>query len=428
VTQSPLYIKQVTELGDTQKVVATEDICNEQGVSLAKQGTRIDSSLYDRLVRHKLLRPIDCSVSVENPITQLTLVTEAKQLIASEPDLEQAVDSRFIQRDLLTLLGSVHIEPQLGFKLTLCRERSLERYQHMLRVALISLHVASRLRWPTNERLELAAAAIYHDLGELHLDPSLFDGQPLNLARRRQIFSHPTIAYLILKEFSAYHPRVSFAVHQHHERLDGSGYPKGLSGNEVVPAARVIGASELLAVIRLEPERKDSRLFSTAEVLAFNAEKFGNEIVVPLIDAAKRIEVDSDILSYSGTVNKSVLQARMSLLVDILRGAEELDTGSNNEMTAFISRQLGRISAMSNRCCPNLNTSDDLLTLIGEDSVALSELDALVREMIFLVQSTAREAMRRWVKDALPAHDQAPLARWLKNAEMALHSAGFQAE
>lgn len=298
----------------------------------------------------------------------------------------------------------------------------------MLRVALIALHVALRLRWPTNERLDLAAAAMFHDLGEMHLDPALFNGQALSLGKRRQIFSHPTIAYLFLKEFSTYHPRVSMAVHQHHERLDGSGYPKGLAGDDVVPAARVIGASELLAVIRLEPGRNGSRLFSTSEVLAFNTEKFGNDTILPLIEAAKRIETTDDTLADSGYVDKRVLQARLTLLVEILQEAQGLDKGADDEMTAFISGQLGRISAMANRCCADLHSSDELLALFGEDNVALSELDALVREMIFLVQSTAREAMRRWVKEELPARDQGPLARWLRNAEMALHSAGFQSE
>jgi HD-GYP domain-containing protein (c-di-GMP phosphodiesterase class II) len=365
---------------------------------------------------------------VENPVTPLSLVTEAKRLLSNEPDLEQAVDSRFVERDLLTPLGRVHLEPQLAFKMTLCRERSLNRYQHMLRISLVALHVASRLRWTTNDKLQLAAAAIFHDLGEMHLDPSLFDGQPLTLARRRQIFSHPSIAYLFLKEFSAYHPQVSLAVHQHHERVDGSGYPKGLSGDGLVPAARVIGASELLAVIRLEQGRKASRLFSTTEVLAFNTEKFGNDIVFPLIEAAKRIKTDADIVADSGHVNKSVLQARMNLLVEILKGAEGLDACGDSEMTDFISKQLGRISKMANRCCADLFTHDDLLTLIGEDNITLSELDALVREMIYLVQNTAREAMRRWVKDESPVEDQEPLTRWLKSAETALHSAGVQSK
>ncbi|MEJ2460370.1 MAG: HD domain-containing phosphohydrolase [Candidatus Thiodiazotropha sp.] len=413
MTHTAAYIKQITDLGDTQKVVASEDICNDKGVSLVKKGAQIDSSLYDRLIQHKLLRPLDYSVSIENPITPLSLITEAKRLLSEEAELVQAVDSRFIQRDLLPILWGVYLEPQLSFKLTLCREQTLSRFQHMLRITLISLYVAARLRWAISERIELATAALFHDLGEMHLDPSLFNGQPLDLAQRRQLFSHPTIAYLFLKEFSAYHPRVSMAVHQHHERLDGSGYPKGLSGNDVLPAARVIGASELLAVIRLEPGRSESRLFSITEILNFNAGKFGNELILPLIDAAKRIKADDSYVTDSRFVNKSDLQTRMNLLHEYLKEADKLDATASNDMTAFISKQLCRISDMANRCCANLHTSDDLFAIIGDDKIALSEVDALVREMIYLVQSTAREAIRRWIKDDSVSDEHDPLVKWL---------------
>lgn len=424
VTPKKPYIKHVTTLGDSQRIVAIEDIRNDQGVSLVKRGTLINSSLYERLVRHKLLRPIDHVVSVEDPVTPLSLVIEAKRLLSKETDLQQAVDSRFIQRDLLTPLGSIRLEPQLAFKLTVCREQSYERYQHMLRVALIALHIASRSRWSADDAQQLATAAIFHDLGEMHLEPSLFDGNPLTLEQRRQIFAHPTIAYLFLKEFPAYHPQVSLAVYQHHERVDGSGYPAGVSGDGVVPAARVIGASELFVVTQLSEGRSARRLFSTADVLAFNAEKFDSEIILFLIEAAKCIKKDTDTWLNSSSANKKVLFERLQFVAKILQGAEGLGAGCQNDMTAFINKQLEHILEMANRCGANLHAAADLLELIDDD-IALLELDSLVQEMIFLVQNTAREAMRRWAEDELPGHQQEALSEWLRNAEMALYKAGY---
>jgi hypothetical protein len=428
VTNTDPYIKQITALGDTNQVVVVEDICNVQGVSLVKRGTQLDSTFYNRLVSHKLLRPIDHSLSVEDPVTSLSLVVEAKRLLTKEPGLAKAVGNRFIERDLLIPLGRVHLEPQLAFKLTVCREQSLKRFQHMLRVTLIALHIASQLSWSINDRIQLAAASIFHDLGEMHLDPTLFNNQPLTSTQRRQIFSHPIIAYLFLKEFPAYHPQISLAVLQHHERIDGSGYPNGVSGNHVVPAARVIGASELLIVTRLKTGAIVNRHFSTKEVLTFNSEKFGNDVILPLIEAAKRIGNEADTLVNSKQIDKRTLQSRMNLLLEIKQGALDLDTSYHDDMTAFISKQLERISEMAKRCGADLYSPEDLLELIGEDDIALSELDALVREMIYLVQSTAREAMRRWVKDELLVDDQEPLAMWLRHAEMAIHSAELHSE
>ncbi|MEL0584455.1 MAG: HD domain-containing phosphohydrolase [Candidatus Thiodiazotropha sp. (ex. Lucinoma kazani)] len=429
LTQPDPYIKHVTTLGDMQQIVSTEDILNDEGVSLVKQGTRIDSSLYERLVRHKLLRPLDNSLSVENAVTPLSLLTDAKRLLASEPELERAIDESFIQRDILTPLVTIHLEPQMAFKLTVCREQSIDRYHHMLRVALVALYIAAQLRWSSDERHILATAGVFHDLGEMHLEPSLFDrSKPLTLAQRRQIYSHPTIAYLFLREFPAYHPRISFAVHQHHERLDGSGYPKGLIGDDVMSVARLLGAAELLTVIRLEQKNSGNGLFSTAEVLKFNAERFGCEIILPLIEAAKRIDKATGPTSQNGITNKTALQARMKLLIEILQGAKGIDVEGDGEMAAFISNQLEGVEGMAKRCGVDLNAPANLLAIIGDDDQAVSELNALVREMIFLVQSTAREALRRWVKDEIPEQDQEPLTKWLRNAELALHSAGFQSQ
>jgi HD-GYP domain-containing protein (c-di-GMP phosphodiesterase class II) len=420
------YTKLVTELGDMRQVVAIQDIHSDQGVTLVKRGESVDQSKYDRLAGHKLLRPLDYSLTVEDRVTADKLMHDGKRLLQDEPELGQAIDRRFIQRDLLTPLGTVPLEPQMAFRLTVCRECCGERYHHMIRVALIALYVASRLRWPADDRQELATAALFLDLGEMHLEPSIFTSrQPLSMAQHRQIYSHPEIAYRFLKLFPRYHPRISKAVHQHHERVDGSGYPNGLSGDDVIPAARVLGAAELLTAIRLERKNPGGGLFSTSEVLKFNAERFGQDIMLPLIEAAKRIDGAIIKAPLMGSVNKTILQARMKLLNDILQGADAIDVSGADEMAIFIVQQLRSLTDMAKRCGFDLCAPAKLMTIIGDEERALLELDALVREMIYLVQSTAREALRRWVKDGVPEQKQQPLAKWLRHTDLALYSAGF---
>jgi HD-GYP domain-containing protein (c-di-GMP phosphodiesterase class II) len=426
VIHSDPYLKLVTELGDMRQVVAMQDIHSEQGATLVKRGDTVNSAKYDRLAGHNLLRPLDYSLAVEERVTAEKLMLDGKGLLHDEPELEQAVDRRFIQRDLLTPLGTVPLEPQLAFRLTVCRECCLERYHHMMRVALIALYVASRLRWPADDRQELATAALFMDIGEMHLEPSIFTSrQPLSMAQHRQIYSHPEIAYRFLKLFPSYHPRVSKAVHQHHERVDGSGYPNGLSGDDVIPAARVLGAAELLTAIRFERKNSSGSLFSTSEVLKFNTGRFGKDIMAPLIEAAKRVDGAMDKGSTAVRVNKTILQARMKLLNDILQGADAIDVSGDDEMALFIVQQLRRLTVMAKHCGFDLRAPAKLINIIGDEERALSELDALVREMIYLVQRTAREALRRWVKDGVPEQEQQPLTKWLRHTDLVLYSAGF---
>ncbi|MCU7806345.1 MAG: HD domain-containing protein [Candidatus Thiodiazotropha sp. (ex Semelilucina semeliformis)] len=429
LTQTDPYLKQVTTLGDTHQVVATEDILNDEGISLVKQGTAVNSSLYDRLVRHKLLRPLDYSLTSADVVSPPELITDVKRLLENEPELSLAVETQFIQRDLLTPLGHIRLEPPLAFKLTVCREQCPQRYQHLLRVSLMALYLATQLRWTSGDKQELATAALFHDLGEMHLEPSLFESSSqLTPAELRQIYAHPTIAYLFLREFPAYSPRISNIVHQHHERLDGSGYPKGLTGDEILPAARLLGAAEMLVVIRLEKPETGSKLYSTTEVLKLNAERFGCDLILPLVEAAKRIDDATPTMSSSTTTNQTVLQARLKLLVEILQGAAAIDTEEGTDMAHFVSSQMRQVMEMANRCGVVLNTSTGPFDIIGDDEQALSELDALVREMIFLVQSAVREAQRRWIKEEIPNEEQTPLAQWVRNTELALYSAGFQSE
>lgn len=427
LTQADPYVKQVTSLGDNHEVVAKEDIRNTEGISLVKRGTRIDSSLYERLVLHKLLRPLDESLSVADMVSPLGLVVDAKRLLASEPALPQVVDTRSIQRDLLPPLGEIRLEHPLAFKLTVCREQSIERYHHLIRVALIALYTASRLRWSRDDVQILATAAIFHDLGELHLDPSLFDRfRLLTFKERRQIYTHPTIAFLILKEFSAYHPRISQVVHQHHERWDGSGYPAGLAGDDVLPAARLLGAAELLAVIGLERNKTGSGLFSIVDVLNLNTGRFGSEFILPLIEAAKHLDRDLPVSSSHGAVNRTALSVRLNLLKEILQEAKEIDMAGQEEVADFISSQLRRLAEMANRCGIDLNAPAELMTYLGDDEQALSEWDVLVGEMFFLLQNTVREALRRWERVEMPERDREPLDAWLRHTEMVLHSTDTQ--
>ncbi|MCG7989729.1 MAG: hypothetical protein ABW125_19400 [Candidatus Thiodiazotropha lotti] len=94
-------------------------------------------------------------------------------------------------------------------------------------------------------------------------------------------------------------------------------------------------------------------------------------------------------------------------------------------MAIFIVNQLKSLTGMAQRRGFDLRAPVKLLNIIGDKEWTLLELDALVREMIYLVQNTAREALRRWIKDGYPEQEQPPLTKWLRHSDLALYSAGF---
>ena len=66
------FIKSVTELADKREVLASDDIYSSTGIKLVSSGTPLSGKFYDRLVAHKLLKPIEQSLSVADALDSLT--------------------------------------------------------------------------------------------------------------------------------------------------------------------------------------------------------------------------------------------------------------------------------------------------------------------------------------------------------------------
>jgi len=85
-----------------------------------------------------------------------------------------------------------------------------------------------------------------HDLGKIYI-PAEILSKPSHLTdpEYRLITKHPAAGYEILKGIDFPWP-VAEAVHQHHERLDGTGYPLGLHGDEILLEARILAVADVI--------------------------------------------------------------------------------------------------------------------------------------------------------------------------------------
>jgi len=101
-----LFIKAVTSLADKREVVAREDIYAKGGMKLVSGGSRLSGHHYDRLVAHKLLKPIEQSLCVAGALDAnrlLSLVLEKARLI---PSLVQRLDQpELLERLSLSPVG-----------------------------------------------------------------------------------------------------------------------------------------------------------------------------------------------------------------------------------------------------------------------------------------------------------------------------------
>jgi HD-GYP domain-containing protein (c-di-GMP phosphodiesterase class II) len=91
--------------------------------------------------------------------------------------------------------------------------------------------------------------ATIHDIGKIQL-PSEILSKPLKLTpiEYNLIKTHPEIGYDILKDINFPWPVANIAI-QHHERMDGSGYPQGLKGEEICLEARIVAVADVVEAI-----------------------------------------------------------------------------------------------------------------------------------------------------------------------------------
>lgn len=123
-------------------------------------------------------------------------------------------------------------------------EISERESHHAMRVSRLCQKLGAALQLPESEIQMVAEAGRLHDIGKIVLDSEILKkGDQLSEAEWKQMSQHPAVGYRILNAFDNT-LELTEAVLSHHENWDGSGYPKGLSGEKIPLPARIISVVE----------------------------------------------------------------------------------------------------------------------------------------------------------------------------------------
>lgn len=128
---------------------------------------------------------------------------------------------------------------------------------HSERVTTMSLRIATKMGRSESQLEVLHRGALLHDIGKLGISVKLLDKPGrLNDDEQRQVMNHPSIGGRILQPISAFSDILPI-VEQHHEKYDGTGYPKKLAGEEIDINARILAVADTYdAMISDRPYRK----------------------------------------------------------------------------------------------------------------------------------------------------------------------------
>lgn len=159
--------------------------------------------------------------------------------------------------------------------------RDMETQWHSRRVSLYARRLAEELGIGNGGLHDVEMGALLHDIGKIGVrDSVLLKPGPLSPLEWEEMKEHPAIGYRLLRGID-YLRNASLIVLQHQERWDGSGYPMGLQGEDIVIGARIFAVVDALDAIRSDRPYRAGRSFAVAlqEIKRCKGSQFDPEVV-----------------------------------------------------------------------------------------------------------------------------------------------------
>ena len=233
--------------------------------------------------REMLVRVSTQLINFENQQAQMVLATDVTDYRAIR---QRARDAERKLKDALT--------QTIKLLLNASEQRDAYTAGHQQRVSHSTAAIAREMGMSTDQVEGLRFGAMVHDIGKLGIPAELLSLprklKPEELALVRM---HAQIGYDILQEMEYPWP-IQHVVLQHHERLDGSGYPNRLKGDEICLEARVLAVADAVeAMASHRPYRAAMGIDrAVAEVYAERATKYDADVIDACLAIRKRGELE----------------------------------------------------------------------------------------------------------------------------------------
>ena len=152
---------------------------------------------------------------------------------------------------------------------------------HQKRVSALAVAIAELLNMSEDQIDKVRMGSLIHDIGKIHIPAEILT-KPGRLSKieYEMMKAHPDIGYKILKAVD-FIPPIAQMVYQHHERMDGSGYPLGISGEKILLEARIIAVADTIeAMASHRPYRPAIGLEKALETIRENGGTLYDQQVV----------------------------------------------------------------------------------------------------------------------------------------------------
>lgn len=154
---------------------------------------------------------------------------------------------------------------------------------HATRVAEATVALARNMGVPDTDLVNVRRGALLHDVGKIELpEEVIYNEGPLSICQWEMMRRHPDSALQVLAPITELQPALTIP-HCHHENWDGTGYPRGLRGNEIPLEARIFKVVDVWDA--LTSERIYRNAWTREETVNYIRERRGTEFDPDVVDA-----------------------------------------------------------------------------------------------------------------------------------------------
>lgn len=256
-----MSVRLVSITNCTPGMVIGRDIYNEKGSTLISQGVALtqrmieslkqrnihmvyirDSSTSDLVIKDDI--PLELRIEAENVIKETFL--EMKE---SHQKWRKAVDNLNVsklQKVFRSLIQEIKKDNKVLNLLTNIYIHNDYIFSHSVNVTIYSLAIAAKLGYDDKKLEEIAIGGMLHDIGKIMIPPEILNKPGKLIPEEYDIMKkHTEFGFDILRKQSSISLLSAHCAYQHHEKLDGTGYPRNLKGNQIHPYAKIVAVADV---------------------------------------------------------------------------------------------------------------------------------------------------------------------------------------
>ena len=246
-------------------MILRNDVIDENtGVVLVAKNMGITKAFIEKLTNHGIdkvyIKAEEIPAEKYNQVLMDKYVNVEKNLdnIFMELKNGKGLEPEGLVEEMKSFVGEITKERDILTQMRLLKKRDDYTFNHSLGVSTLAASMGKWLDYSEEEIEELAIAGLFHDVGKLKISEDIIN-KPGDLTEEEfeLIKKHSEYSAKLLRESGNFNNDIILGVLQHHEKMDGSGYPDGIKGDKIHKYGRIIGICDIYHALTSRRVYKD---------------------------------------------------------------------------------------------------------------------------------------------------------------------------